>query len=57
MEKTGFSPQSIRAQDYTEYKLQVVANSGAHCLSESNTIDNRVLGDDIRAIFRFKEIN
>ena len=31
--------------------MQVVANSAAHCLSESNTIDNRVLGDDIKEPF------
>ena len=38
----------LSTQTYTEYKLKVVANLAASCLSESNTIDTRVLHDDVK---------
>ena len=50
-QKRFFPTKYQNTQTYTQYKLKVVANLAANCLSESNTIDNRVLGDDIKEPF------
>ena len=41
--KRIFPTKYQSTQTYTKYKLQLVANLAANCLSESNTIDIRVL--------------
>ena len=49
--KRFFPTKYQSTQTYTQYKLQLVANLAANCLSESNTIDIRVLEDDIKEPF------
>ena len=49
--KRFFPTKYQSTQTYTKYKLQLVANLAANCLSESNTIDIRVLEDDIKEPF------
>ena len=49
--KSFFPTKYQSTQTYTKYKLQLVANLAANCLSESNTIDIRVLEDDIKEPF------
>ena len=50
-DKRYFPTKYLSTQTYTEYKLKVVANLAASCLSESNTIDTRVLHDDVKVEF------
>ena len=50
-DKRYFPNKYLSTQTYTDYKLKVVANLVASCLSESNTIDTRVLHDHVKDQF------
>ena len=50
-DKRYFPTKYLSTQTYTDYKLKIVPNLAASCLSESNTIDTRVLHDDVKVEF------
>ena len=50
-DKRYFPTKYQSTQTYIDYKLKVVANLAARCISESNPLDSRVLHDDVKDEF------